>query len=224
MNRKYILLTALALALVSVILCMPQSSADDGSNSQSETGPCGENVKYTYSSGKLTISGTGAMNDYLPVDLPWYSHMSDIKTVIVENGVTSVGAGTFSGCESLTSVTIAGSVTSIGKYAFIRCSSLESIVLPDSITYIGDFAFYVCSSLKSVDIPDGVTVLTEYVFGSCGGLESVKLPSNLKSIEEGAFSSCRSLKSVSIPESVTSMACAHSRNAVLWLRPIFRTV
>jgi hypothetical protein len=63
--------------------------------------------------GTLSISGTGDMND-----TPWCSQKDKIKRVVIENGVTSIGAMAFYNCSVLTSVTIPNSVTSIGEYAF----------------------------------------------------------------------------------------------------------
>ncbi|MBQ6165630.1 MAG: leucine-rich repeat protein [Clostridia bacterium] len=106
-----------------------------------------------YSDGVLRISGSGVIG---PADwdsmeeMPWYSYRTQIKSVVIENGVTGIGESAFSGCSILTSVTIPGSVTSIGSYAFYGCSSLESVTIPGSVTSIGYRAFYNCSSLNAV--------------------------------------------------------------------------
>ena len=83
---------------------------------------------------------------------PWYSYRADIKAVVIEEGVTSIGDNAFNECSSLTSVSIPNSVTSIGEFAFISCSSLKSFSIPNSVTNIGLFSFYSCSSLKYVDV------------------------------------------------------------------------
>ena len=104
------------LLLVMILLPMVVSADDSGS--------CGENVTYTYSSTtkKLTIQGHGAMTNYESIsDVPWNSYRGDIKTVIINIGVTNVGKNAFCGCSGLTSVTIPNSVTSIGDDAFEGC-------------------------------------------------------------------------------------------------------
>ena len=93
----------------------------------------------------LTISGTGAMKDYgTPDDLPWKDYRSSITSVVIEDGVTSIGNMAFEGCNNanLTSVTIPASVTSIGDYAFGYCTYLASVTIPvASLTYYGVNAF-----------------------------------------------------------------------------------
>jgi len=108
-------------------------------------------VKATLSDGTLTISGTGAMVDYIHnVIAPWYSSQAFITNVIIENGVTSIGRRAFYNCTGLTSVTIPNSVTSIGVAAFRGCSDLRSVTIPNRVTSIGDGAFWDCNGLTSI--------------------------------------------------------------------------
>ncbi len=154
----------------------------------------------------LTISGAGTMTDYSSTSsIPWYSYRSSIKSVVIEEGVTSIGDYAFYGCSSLTSVTISNSVTSIGYRAFYNCSSLTSITIPDGVTSIGYSAFYNCSSLTSIDIPNSVTSIGEWAFYNCSSLTSIDIPNSVTSIGYSAFYNCSSLTSVTIPNSVTSI-------------------
>ena len=174
------------------------------------SGPCGangDNVTYTLTDdGTLTISGSGKMMDYSSLyDIPWFDKRSQIKTVAIEQGVTSIGYEAFSSCYSLTSVTIPNSVTSIGDFAFYGCSSLTSVTIPNSVTYIEDYAFACCSSLTSVTIPNSVTSIGDSAFACCSSLTSVTIPNSVTSIGYSAFYDCSSLTSVTIPNSVTSI-------------------
>lgn len=94
-----------------------------------ESGTCGDNLTWTLdNNGTLTISGTGDMEDYsYSYDVPWYSPRLLIESVVIENGVTSIGSNAFYYCSSLTSVTIPDSVTSIGEYAFHNCINLKNV-------------------------------------------------------------------------------------------------
>ena len=156
--------------------------------------------------GTLTISGTGAMKnyDYNDNPSPVYNN-SNVKKVVIEDGVTSIGNSAFNECISLTSITIPDSVTSIGTYAFSGCRSLTSITIPDSVTSIGAYAFQSCSNLTSITIPDSVTSIGASAFNSCSGLTSITIPDSVTSIGNFAFSYCISLTSITIPDSVTSI-------------------
>ena len=159
-----------------------------------------------YEDGTLTISGTGAMKDYSydSNQSPVYNN-SNVKKVVIEDGVTSIGTYAFYDCSSLTSITIPNSVTSIGNSAFSYCISLTSIMIPDSVTSIGISAFRNCISLTSITIPDGVTGIGEAAFRNCSSLTSITIPDSVTSIGESAFESCWNLTSITIPDSVTSI-------------------
>jgi len=138
------------------------------------SGTCGENLTWKLEDGVLTISGTGAMTDYSPIQgpqLPWAA--AKIKSVVVESGVTSIGDFAFAGQIGLTSITIPDSVTSIGDYAFHYCMSLTSVKIPDGVTRICQKVFQDCSSLTSVEIPDSVASIGSNAFYNCTALKNV---------------------------------------------------
>lgn len=194
----------LSLVLVVVMICSTFAGLQITSHALSSSGSCGDNVsyKFNYSTGLLTISGSGAMRSYTYDD--WncpFCCQTGIKTVVIESGVTSIGGSAFDGCSSLTSITIPNSVTSIGWYAFSGCSSLTSISLPDSVWYIGKHAFSGCSGLASATIPNSVTSIDEYTFFGCSSLKSVSIPNSVTSIDRFAFSDS-GLTNVTIPKSV----------------------
>ena len=142
--------------------------------------------------------------DYDSNQSPVYNN-SDVKKIVIEDGVTSIGDYAFRGCSSLTSITLPDSVTSIGDCAFVFCVGLSSITLPDSVTRIGDSAFKNCSSLTSITIPDRVTSIEPYAFDNCSSLTSITIPNSVTSIGASAFYNCRSLTSITIPDRVTSI-------------------
>ena len=190
------------LSLILAILCSTSIALAD-----TYTGTTGD-CTYTLDTdeGTLVISGSGAMADYSSSSsVPWYSYRSYVKTVTIEDGVTSIGNDAFYYCTSLTSVTIGSGVTYIGDYAFYRCSSLTSITIPDAVTYVGSFAFYNCSSLTSITIPDGVTSIGSHAFYDCTSLTSINIPDGVTSIGSYAFYYCTSLTSITIPDGVTSI-------------------
>ena len=136
-------------------------------------------------------------------DCKTYYIPSSLKTVTITGG--NILYGSFYHCSNLTSVTIGNGVTSIGIYAFSNCSNLKSIIIPDSVTFIGNDAFYNCSSLTSVTIGNGVTSIGDYAFYSCSSLKSVTIGNGVTSIGNNAFRDCSSLTSVTIGNGVTSI-------------------
>ena len=101
--------------------------------------------------GKLTISGSGAMADWMwSSETPWADYLSSIKSLVINDGVTSLGTSAFENCTGLTSVTIPAGITNIRTGAFYRCTSLTSVTIPNSVTSIGDLAFYGCTVLTSI--------------------------------------------------------------------------
>ena len=166
-----------------------------------------------YEDGTLNISGTGAMKDYNDDDNPSPVYQnSNVKKVVIEKGVTSIGNYAFSGCLGLKSITIPDGITSIGDHAFDSCINLRSITLPDSITSIGMWAFYNCWNVSSIIIPDGVTSIEDFTFNSCISLTSITIPNSVTNIKSSAFHNCADLTSITIPDSVTSIGYAAFSN------------
>ncbi len=116
------------------------------------SGTCGDNLTWELTADSvLTISGTGTMNNSSSSSrAQWYDYRSSIKSVVIEEGITSIGNYAFNACSGLASVTIPNSVTSIGNYAFNDCSGLTSVTIPNTVTSIGRSAFYGCTNLKTV--------------------------------------------------------------------------
>lgn len=114
------------------------------------SGTCGKNLTWTLKDGVLTISGKGDMTDWKDGSPSWDSYSSDIKSVVIEDGVTSIGDYAFYYYSDMTSVSIGNSVTRIGEYAFLGCAGLTSIEIPNRVTTIGNSAFYWCEGLTSI--------------------------------------------------------------------------
>lgn len=128
------------------------------------SGTCGNNLTWELDEeGCLTISGTGAMEEYgeYSHSAPWYTESlnpyQDIKKVVIEEGVTSIGSGAFSFCWSIANVEIPNSVSSIGDSAFYQCKKLDMVTIPDSVIDIGVHVFEECEALTSVFIGSGLS-------------------------------------------------------------------
>ena len=166
------------------------------------SGTCGPNLRWLLTdNGVLVITGKGKMNDY---SRSLWSK-SDIKRIIIGDGVTTIEEFAFFNCSKLTSVTIPNSVTTIGSRAFYDCSALTSVNIPNSVTTIGDGAFEGCSELTSVTIPNSVTEIGDYAFYNCSELTSVTIPNSVTRIGDWAFSGCRSLKNFTFGSGLRSI-------------------
>lgn len=178
-----------------------------------QTGECGangDNVKYTLlNNGLLIISGTGEMKNYVNYyesqRSPLYQR-NDIKKIIIEQGITSIGREVFDQCTSLQEVTIPYSVKSINLGCFRNCINLFEITIPNSVTTIGGYAFLGCKSITNITIPNSITTLSYKAFYGCSGLTTIEIPRSITSINQGVFEECTSLKSVILPDSIKSIS------------------
>ena len=167
------------------------------------SGTCGPNLRWLLTdNGVLVITGKGKMNDY---SRSLWSK-SDIKRIIIGDGVTTIEEFAFFNCSKLTSVTIPNSVTTIGSRAFRNCSALTSVNIPNSVTTIGDGAFEGCSELTSVTIPNSVTRIGDWAFSGCRSLKNFTFGSGLRSIGQEAFSDCINITQIS-SEAVVPPIC-----------------
>ena len=175
----------------------------------SPNGTCGksnsDNVYwYTRSTGNdnhnvLIIYGSGAMADYVSLEnTPWWDYHETIKTLIISDGVTSIGNNAFSNFSKLTSVSLPSSLTSIGSSAFEGCDNLTSINLPTSLTSIGSSTFKGCNGLTSINLPTSLTSIGSSAFEGCNGLTSLDIPTNVNDIGNRAFYNCTILKTVNV--------------------------
>ena len=169
---------------------------------------CGDGVTWSYNSntGVLTISGSGDMADYASsFSQPWYKERSNIKKVVVNSGVTSIGKYAFYYCRSMTSVSISSTVKSIGDYAFYTCDVLTGVTIPSSVKTIGESAFARCYEMTSLTLSSGITDIGKGAFQNCYALTGVTLPESLATIGATAFSGCSGLTGMTIPAKVTSI-------------------
>ena len=135
-------------------------------------------LSWTYDNGVLTISGSGAMPDMDYGEHPWEKYYDDVKEVVIEDGVTSIGDLAFVEAD-IEKITIADSVERIGEFCFQFCSNLTSVELPSSLKIIEEYGFNQ-TGLTEVTIPEGVVEIGNSGFGDCPNLQSVHLPSTFK--------------------------------------------
>ena len=166
---------ALVLILMLVMALLPMDLKTAGADGET-SGQCGDNLYWSFDeeTGTLTITDSGDMYSFRGAiypqwydKQPWESMVSQIETIVLPDGLTSIGDCAFYECTGVTSVTIPDSVTSIGEEAFSGCTGLTSVTIPDSVISIGVEAFYGCTGLTSVTIPDSVTSIGVCAFDGC---------------------------------------------------------
>ena len=151
-NHRYINFLTLLLLLFILFICLARTTVSASDTVVS--GSCGTNLVWVLDNdGRLTISGTGEMNDYSSSGsskAPWYNYRTSIKKVIIGDSVTNIGRNAFFSCNNLVDVSIGDNVKDIGNSAFSCCSSLTDIVVPNCVTSIGASAFYCCFNLSEM--------------------------------------------------------------------------
>ena len=147
-----------------------------------------------------------------------FSRCSELKSVAIPKGVTSIGGSAFSGCIRLETIYYKGNLQNWCEISGLSNMMSPSwtlhidgkkvegeLVIPDGVTSIGSFAFSYCKGLTSVTIPNSVTSIGGGAFYNCAGLTSVTIGNSVTSIGDFAFYNCTRLASVTIPDSVTSI-------------------
>ena len=191
-------------ALLLLALCIGASAAGT-------SGKCGPSAYWSFdsSTGTLTVSGSGAMNDYeYGNDYPWMDYRDSIQTIVIGDQITQIGRNAFP-WTACSTIKFGKNVRSIGERAFNGCRNLNGdLTLPDSVQTIGAGAFQGCEKLSGdLTIPDSVVEIGEGAFRDCKNLNgTLTLGKNLRTIGKEAFSGCAFTGSLTIPEGVTEIA------------------
>jgi len=148
---------------------------------------CGDNLRWAYTDGILTITGSGDMYDYYDYNssynskykAPWSIYADSITQVVMGNNVTSIGDYAFYKCKNLPTISIGKNVTKIGDDAFCFCSSLVSIVIPVGVDSIGNYAFSDCEGLKSLEVKNSNARCGHGILMYCKNIETIIGPADI---------------------------------------------
>ncbi|MGN0458668.1 MAG: leucine-rich repeat protein [Eubacterium sp.] len=186
----------------------------------------GPNITASFdsSTGTLTFTGTGATYDFRNTtsptlgtkQTPWSSVKPNITSVVVGEGITTIGDYCFYNCTALTSVSLPstlkaingsgtrdGQTTSFG--AFRDCTALTSITFPEGLETIGTVAFRGCTALSSVTFPDSVTSIGAASFTGCTSLRTVTFGSGITEVPLEAFYNDTNIKYINWGENITTI-------------------
>ena len=162
----------------------------------------GSTLEWTYDvkTQSLTIKGNGVIPNYTAANpAPWAQYAANIKSIMVQDGITAIGENAFANMTAAVDVHLPKTLTTIGKNAFAGCTSLKYIELPKALTTLGDGAFRGCSSLEEIEIPTGIKHIAPETFRDCTSLEKVTLNKGLETIGKRAFYNCSALKEIELP-------------------------
>ena len=142
-------LFAILLTITMLLCALPVSAEETTAPTTPERAPgyCGEAILWNYENGTLTLTGTGAMDDF-PDGTPWEAHKEEIKTLVISGGITYIGAFSFCDYDKLTDIQFGKDVYEIGERAFFSCDGLTKVHLPQSFKVFGPSSFMGCSKLK----------------------------------------------------------------------------
>ena len=169
---------------------------------------------------------------------------TEVKDLVIPEGVSVINDFAFYGCEGLTSVTFPEGVTTIGSFAFSGCTGLTSVTIPKSLTYIGGRAFSGCTALNAVHISDVAAwcaipfldskgsnplALAGHLFMNGQEVKDLVIPEGVTSIGAYAFYGCTDLTSVTIPTTLrnvgeeafdynTSLSSVHIKDLAAWCK------
>ena len=190
-------------------------------------GQCGETATYKIIGNTLYIEGVGETYRFRPAiydaqDRPWEGQTSQIRKVVVRDGITLINYNAFRGMENLRSVVLSDSVVTvypsafedcvaltdisstflnfIGPHAFAGCTSLRQVVFPAyddaaifNAIYVCEYAFSGCTSLEYISL-GGTAFLDERCFARCTSLKTVVIERDLQTLGNGAFEACTAME------------------------------
>lgn len=221
MMKKHwkLLLLCVAIATIMCALCFSL-------NAVNYSGKCGgegdgSNITWSFNTdtGLLKFEGTGKMANYGPdgaFPSPWYDkYESQIRSVEIGEGITSIGSCAFYKCINLASAVIPEGVTTLGDSAFSACRSLKEIYIPSTVEKIGTRTFSWFVGLEKITVSennpvfhsDGNCIIETATKTLLTGCNTSVIPTDgsVTAIGDNAFSGCNGLSSIVIPDCITSI-------------------
>ena len=195
MNRTIHFLSTSRTALILLLATLLTATAAQTAWADGTSGSFGTSATWSYdtSTKTLTIGGTGALNDYtmnLATDnRPFKDYVGQCTTIVIGEGITSIGKYDFANMNAVTSVSIPASVTNISESAFYRGSSSHpaitfTIANGSQLTSIGSYAFMRTKATIDLSGCGSLTTIPTNAFSSC---TDVTLPNNVTSVAGGGF-------------------------------------
>lgn len=167
------------------------------------SGTCGADASWELSDdGVVVISGSGNVDGHSDSSkLSWYDYRDQIRTVVIERGITAIGESAFFSAPNLNTVVMSDTVTHLGDTCFSN-TPVENITFSKNLISIGGNAFAHCGNIRDIELPDSLQMIDIGAFGSCSSLRSISIPKNVKIINsvEVPFQYCPSLETISVDD------------------------
>ena len=177
-------LLSLILVLTTLLCALPVAL-----NASTITKYITDTIYYTLDeeAGTLTFSGTGPMPTCTSTTKNEWSRNASATTIVIEDGITDIGACNFYNNSYVTRVIIGDSVKSIGASAFYRCTKLSEVDYGGELDTIYDYAFSGCSALTGFYFPPTLEFIGIQAFYGCTKLRNIELPEGIDTIYANAF-------------------------------------
>ena len=154
-----------------------------------------------------------------------FSKCTNIKEIVLPEGLTRIDSYAFYGCTSLSAITLPSTLSKTGADAFAysntRHLEIKKVVYSGTIEkwcQIDFSAFYHGyplsnggtflfngEELKEVVIPDSITKINAHAFCNMASIEKVTIPNTVTWIGTEAFCNCENIKEIELPENITQI-------------------
>lgn len=210
--KKYLF----TLTTFALLLC--EASISGGGSIFATPASLGNGVTWELDGTTLTIGYTGSGSGVMPTyssgsdaSRPWNGDKASITNIVVEEGITIIGAYAFHGCTAATTVSLPSTLDSIGYNVFQSLTASCASTFHGTIEkwcnmgmkdydsnpfYKGDKKFRTDAGvITTLIIPQGVIQIKPVVFRGTT-ITKLTIPTSVKVIGASAFRDCSSLSSV----------------------------
>ncbi len=183
---------------------------------------CVDGILYSKETGEILMVPNGIRGEIVLRDgiseLPDLSYRTAVTSIVIPEGITSIGTNAFSGCASLKKVTLPSTITAIELGyggAFNGCINLSEIVVNE-----GNKNYFSCSGILynkadntvawipeniegELTFPSGTSEVAAHAFRFRAKITNVVIDGEISKIGCYAFDSCTSLTTATISAKVT---------------------
>ena len=177
MKNKIISLLLTAIMIVTLIPGTAFAKTYGGEFDSKTTDPNGKPYTCVWIfdevSATLYVEGVGTLPEFTATTAPWAAHKDKVVSLVIEEGITTVGKRGFCNLSKLKNISFPSSLTKIDMRGFEYCTALETVTIPGNVKSVAAQVFLGCTSLKTAIFEEGVTAMNEYMFGNCKNLTDV---------------------------------------------------